>query len=112
MIGTLSSIHADIQGSGIIEGTYQGVGVHRNGSTFHVSYQVKLVTSTDESNMYCVWISRDDSASLEASLKTQATKPSGEEAEDISDVGCLLMFRLGTNLHSCHLTAPSAGSIL
>ena len=60
--------------------------MHRNGSTFHVSYQVKLVTSSDESNMYCVWISRDDSASLEASLKTQPPKPSSEETEEISDV--------------------------
>ncbi len=49
----------------ILEGTYQGTGLHSNGSRFSVSYQVKRIVS-EGADVYCVWIARNEQASLQA----------------------------------------------
>ncbi len=51
---------------GVLNGTYTGTAQHSNGSLLSISYQVKRITNPAGSDMYCVWISRDDTAALEA----------------------------------------------
>ena len=57
--------NAGIASFKILEGSYSGNASHANGSTFHVSYQVKHI-ATESGDVYCIWISRNDSISLQA----------------------------------------------
>ena len=92
----------------ILDGSYIGKGVHANGSVFSLSYQVKRIV-TDGDDMYGVWISRNDAASLQArcavcnhdwmayacacSLKTAELEPIMEAAEEQEMVPALVHVR-------------------
>eukprot|EP00042_Codosiga_hollandica_P050328 m.598309 g.598309 ORF g.598309 m.598309 type:complete len:931 (-) comp58075_c0_seq1:70-2862(-) len=71
---------------GVLDGSYHGQGIHANASVFEIAYDVKRIRTQGQEDVYCIWISRDDTASLEAGIREfAASQPHDLNATPTAD---------------------------